>query len=63
MRPKFLIQLREQHGVWVMIRDANKVPASAEKLIGALNAAGVEVKGEATDVVDGDRVEMMIGLP
>jgi hypothetical protein len=46
-----------------MIRDVNKIPLAADKLIKALTAAGIKNQGIATEVVAEGRVEIMVGLP
>ena len=61
--PRFLIQEREALGLWIMIRDVNKIPLAADKLIKALTAAGIKNQGIATEVVAEGRVEIMVGLP
>ena len=62
--PKLLIQLREQYGVWVFVKDGNNAPVAATMLLDALNDKGVNLDSKGMEIVglDPDTIDLMVGL-
>ena len=62
-RPKFLIQEREQYGLWVLVQTDSPPPSGATGLLDALNdpAVGIGAKGMVVSGLEPGSFDLMVG--